>query len=242
MSISTPQPDTEIARAFALHWMLSLVVPAVVLALIGIFMGGLFGSVYFSLLLVFLFWLAAGHTQSDLLIRRLPRRRLWMIVTCVGGSVGFMAGMAVQYWIISLVTAALSSAGAPPGSGAYWIGLLSISIAGMVGGAILGFLQAMCLDGPRHERILWLIQSAACGCLAAWAASLSGDAVTWLLSGAAPGSYEAYRAGVSDIYWRPFVMTVAGLSVFGILTGRFLRSLILRRAQLRKELLVRQFD
>lgn len=223
--------------------MLSLVVPAVLLILATKILETILGpSFYLRLLMLPLFWLVAGHTQSHLLIRRLPRRRSWAIVTCVGGSFGLIGGGSAQLWLNGTITSAFGSGVAPFGSIAYWLGLLSIGVAGAVGAGILAFMQSMCLDGPRLERILWFLESASCGFLAAGTSRILGDVLSWLISGDTPGSYEAYRSQMLSYFWRSSIMNILGLSVFGLLTGSLLRSLILRRVRLGKDLLVGQFD
>src|SRR5262245_46846006 len=185
MSLRTPDQDTDMPRSFVVHWMLSLVGPAVLFMLLMFAVIDFFRSSHVLLLWLFLFWLAAGHTQSQLLIRRLPRRRLWMIVSCAGGGLGSIAGPLAKDWVFIGIMLALDSTSVPSALREYGATLAAMGAAGAVAGGMLGFLQSTCLDGSVARRALWFLASTAYGCLAVGTASIAEDVLLWLTSAGA---------------------------------------------------------
>jgi len=246
MTVGTLSTSTEVRPLFILYWVASIAVPAAPFVLSGIiWLQVIYSNDLLSVLVISAPSLAAGWFQSRLLMRHLPRYRLWVVFTTVGASIGIIGAVVTLFLMNRYVVCALGCAGISSES-AVDRALLGrqvlAGLAGAVSGGILGSLQLIALDGLRSGRLLWFGASALSGLVAAWAVVISGDAMSWLISEFIPGSFDWNDVLKFAKDCRRFSMLMVGLSVFGLLTGIVMRRLLKHRAQQHNEELIGEFD
>jgi len=244
------EPGASISWKFVVFWPLSLAVPWLLLTIVR---SAIFGfapeelAYRTAVLLPIPSWLLIAYLQFRLLRPYHQRGRPWLIVTLVGGNLGSFAGglaqlqtmsMLEMYAYSSVLTSDYNSV--IPSDWTLAIAPTVSIIAGvLVGAALLGFLQSICLDGPLGARLLWLFASAVSGIVAA---------------AFGHGCYMAYVRIMFEIYpvavvsggfitalMAVAVGTTGGIIVYGVLTGAVLRWLLLRSARRRKEALIARF-
>jgi len=179
-----------------------------------------------------IYWFIVGLLQGRVLRSLIERPRVWAVSTWGGGSLALIGGFGTFGWL----TVWLDEVGAMGFEPDHPLALALFAFCGVVAGLILGFLQAVTMRATWGERGYWLAWSIGAGSLA--------FAVLWV--GINALAIMADQAHLDFPDTRFFIaiaaFLLAGALVHSVVTGVALRRLLARRAQRRKEAVVRQFD
>jgi hypothetical protein len=180
-----------------------------------------------------LFWFVVGVLQARLLRRLIERPRVWAAATWGGGSLALIGGFSIfgwlTWWMDEVMRVGFEAE--------HPLAILLFAVSGTIAGLILGFLQAVTMRATWGERRYWLAWSAGAGALAFMMLWLGVVVITVMANGALDIGEDAaiFFASIAGVL-------LASALVHNLLTGIALRRLIGRRATLRKEAIVGQFD
>jgi hypothetical protein len=228
---------SQTPRSFLRGWLLTVLIP-------GLVCGGFAVAVVsqgvdledwnfvFVLGTPVLYWFAVGLLQGRLLQKLIERPKVWIVSTWGGGSLALIGGFTSFAWLTMWIDE-ISHYGFEPD---HPIALLLFGLSGVVGGLILGFLQAVTMHASWRERGYWLAWSATGGCLA--------FLVLWggvnLIAVMSERNYIDFPE--TGFYTIIAACLLAGALTHNLLTGIALQRMLAKRARRHQNALVIQFD
>jgi hypothetical protein len=218
-----------VSPRFVAYWILSLAIPGLILmALRGLLLADPTWGLgrQFALMVPVPVWFLIGFMQYWLL-RPYRRRSLWWLVaTFCGGILGmFVGGPAMIMMMPPSEVILLSSTTTPEWMFAPYP-LPPAAGAGAIAAAVLGLAQAPSLGQGFLRGLLWVLLSALGGAAAAFVGGLAHWAYAHYMSESYPAAVEAIISTHSMIALS--IATVAGLVVYGLLTGLVMRWMIVQ--------------
>lgn len=225
----------HIPRRFVAFWVLSLLVPGLILMVLRGSILGYSTSALGYLVAVFApapVWLLIAFLQYRLLRPYLRTALWWLLATFVGGILGmFVGGPAMVLMMPQGEVLVLSSQSTPEWMFAQFP-LLPAAVAGAIAAAILGLSQALSLGQGFRRGLLWFCLSALGGALAAVSGGVAHLTYARTMSELNPAAVEANTA--LQIMIALSIAMFVGMIVYGLLTGLVMRWLIMhgeRRAR-----------
>jgi hypothetical protein len=231
MANSAAVKTHTVSRRFVIFWILSLVVPGLILmALRGLLVADPTWELgrQFALMAPVPVWFLIGFLQYRLLRPHRRRSLWWLIATFCGGILGMFAGGLAKFWMMpQSEVIVLSSTTTPEWMFAPYP-LPPAAFAGAIAAAILGLAQAPSLGQGIRRGLLWILLSALSGAAAAFVGGLAHWAYAHYMSESYPAAVEANISTHTMIALS--IAAAAGLVVYGLLTGLVMRWMIARRA------------
>jgi len=230
MNNTTATRTADIPRRFIVFWLLSLMIPGVILMLLRGSILGYATSALGYLVAVFApapVWLLIGFLQYRLLRPYLRTGLWWLLATFVGGILGmFVGGPAMVLMMPQGEVLVLSSQSTPEWMFAQFP-LLPAAFGGAIAAAILGLSQALSLGQGFRRGLLWFCTSVLSGALAAVCGGIAHLAYARTMSELNPAAVEGNPA-MQTIIALSIAMAV-GMIVYGLLTGLIMRWILVRR-------------
>lgn len=227
MSSTTAAETATISRRFVIFWVLSLVVPGLILMLLrGLLLGNSTSALgyWIAAAAPVPVWLLIGFLQYRLLHPYLRTGLWWLLATFASGILGMFVGGPAMVLMMPLEQVVVLGAESTP----EWMfapyPLLPAAVGGAVATAVLGLSQALSLDHGLRGGFLWLCTSVLSGALAAVGGGIAHLAYARAISTLNPAAVET-NAGL-QIMIALSVAMVAGTLVYGLLTGLVMRWLI----------------
>jgi hypothetical protein len=215
------------SRRFVVLWMLSLVVPGLILmAARGVLLGYSMSALAYmaAALAPAPVWLLIGFLQYRLLRPYLRTSLWWLLATFAGGILGmFVGGPALVLMIPESEVVVVGSTSTPEWMFAPYP-LIPAAFAGAIAAAVLGLSQSLSLGQGFRRGLLWLGASVLSGAVAAVGGGVAHLAYARSISNLNPAAVEA-NAGLHIIIALTIAM-VAGTLVYGLLTAFVMRWLI----------------
>jgi hypothetical protein len=229
MSNTAAGKTRTVTRRFVLLWILSLVIPGLILmALRGLLVADPTWDLGYQLaiLVPLPVWFLIGFLQYWLLQPYRRRSLWWLIATFCGGILGMFVGGPAMIWMMPQSEVIVLSSLATP----EWMftpyPLPPAAFAGAVAAGLLGLAQAPSLGQGLRRGLLWIIFSALSGAVAAFVGGLAHWAYAHAMSEIYPAAIEANISTHTVIALS--IATAAGLVVHGLLTGLAMRWLLIR--------------
>ncbi len=220
----TPQ---TVSRRFVLFWILSLVIPGLILmALRGLLVGDPTWELgrQLALMAPLPVWFLIGFLQYRLLRPHRRRSLWWLVATFCGGILGmFVGGPAMIMMMPPSEVILLSSTTTPEWMFASYP-LPPAAGAGAIAAAVLGSAQAPSLGQGFRRGLIWIVLSAFSGAIAAFVGGLAHWAYAHYMSETYPATVEANISTHTIIALS--IATAAGLALYGLLTGLAMRWMI----------------
>lgn len=217
----------HIPRRFVAFWLLSLLIPGLILMVLRGSILGYSTSALGYLVAVFApapVWLLIAFLQYRLLRPYLRTGLWWLLATFAGGILGmFVGGPAMVLMMPQGEVLVLSSQSTPEWMFAQFP-LLPAAFAGAIAASILGLSQALSLDQGFRRGLLWFCLSALGGAFAATGGGIAHLAYARTMSSLNPAAVDANTA--LHIIIALAVAMAAGTLVYGLLTGFVMRWLI----------------
>ena len=227
MSTTAASGPAAISRRFVIHWILSLVVPGLILMLLrGFPLGNSTSALVYWIAAAapVPVWLLIGFLQYRLLRAYLRTGLWWLLATFAGGILGMFFGGPVMVLMTPFEEVVVISGTSTP----EWMfapyPLFPAAVGGAVAAAILGLSQSLSLGQGLQRGFLWAGLSAIGGALAAVGGGLAHLAYARSISTLNPATVEANAALHSMIALS--IAMAAGTLVYGLLTGLVMRWLI----------------
>lgn len=229
MSNTAAGTTHTVTRQFILLWVLSLVIPGLILmTLRGLLLGDPTWDLGYQLAMMVPLpvWFLIGFLQYRLLAPYRRRGLWWLIATFCGGILGMFVGGPAMIWMMpQSEVIVLSSLSTPE-----WMfppyPLPPAAFAGAVAAGILGLAQAPSLGQGFLRGLLWVVFSAIGGAAAAFVGGLAHWAYAHAMSETYPAVVETNISTHTVIALS--IATAVGLGVFGLLTGFVMRSMLIR--------------
>lgn len=216
-----------VTRRFVLLWVLSLVIPGLILmALRALLLGDPTWDLGYQLaiLVPLPVWFLIGFLQYWLLQPYRRRSLWWLIATFCGGILGMFVGGPAMIWMMpQSEVIVLSSLSTPEWMFAPYP-LPPAAFAGAVAAGMLGLAQAPSLGQGFRRGLLWIVLSAIGGAAAAFVGGLAHWAYAHYISESYPAAVEANIATHSMIALS--IAIAVGLGIYGLLTGLVMRWMI----------------
>src|SRR5262245_14285253 len=109
-----------------------------------------------------IYWFLVGLLQGRVLRSLIERPRIWAVATWGGGTLALIGGSSafgwLTWWMVGTVRMGFDAK--------HHLTMLLVAVSGIVGGLILGFIQAVTMRATWSERRYWLAWSAGAGALA----------------------------------------------------------------------------
>jgi hypothetical protein len=223
---------TDVPRGFVVSWLLSLVIPGVLLMVLRGSILGYSTSALGYLVAIFApapVWFLIAFLQYRLLRPYLRSSLWWLVATFVGGILGmFVGGPAMVLMMPQGEVLVLGSTSTPEWMFAPYP-LLPAAFAGAVAAGVLGLTQAPSLGQGLRRGFLWFCLSALSGALAAACGGIAHLAYARAMSELNPAAVEANAA--MQIMIALSIAVTVGMIVYGLLTGLVMQWILARRAQ-----------
>ena len=224
MSNTAAGTTHTVSRQFILLWVLSLVIPGLILmTLRGLLLGDPTWDLGYQLaiLVPLPIWFLIGFLQYRLLSPYRRRSLWWLIATFCGGILGMFVGGPAMVWMMPQSEVILLSSLSSP----EWMfppyPLPPAAFAGAVAAGILGFAQAPSLGQGFLRGVLWVVLSALSGAAAAFVGGLAHWGYAHAMSETYPTAVENNISTHTVIALS--IATAAGLGIYGLLTGCVMR-------------------
>jgi hypothetical protein len=227
MNNTAASGPAAISRRFVIFWMLSLVVPGLILMLLrGLLLGNSTSVIAYWIAAAAPapVWLLIGFLQYRLLRPYLHSSLWWLLATFAGGILGmFVGGPVLELMKPESEIVVLANETTPAWMFAPYP-LFPAAVAGAVGAAILGLSQAFSLERGARGGLLWICVSAFSGALGAVVGGVAHLAYAHSISTLNPATVENNLA--LQVIIALSIAMVAGMLVYGLLTGLVMRWLI----------------
>lgn len=228
---------------FVAFWLLSLVIPGLILSAVRALILGYSTSAVgyqMAVLAPAPVWLLAAFWQYRLLRPYMRRSVWWVIATFVGGCLGVPGGGLAMIWMTPHVEVLVLGNESTPEWMFAAYPLLPAAFAGAVAAAILGLSQALSLGQGFRRGVLWFGLSALSGAIAAACGGIAHLAYVRVMIELNPAA--VVTGTTMQVIIALSIAMTAGLIVYGLLTGIVMRRLLFRRAGLQRADLVGQFE
>lgn len=240
---ATLKADAAKLPGFVVRWMLTMAVPALLLAASQLTIATALPEMMMyqvAIVLPILAWLLIAYLQFRLLRHHLRRPRLWLVTTVAGGVVGNVVGGFVMLMLRGAVDDAVMAGEAVPD----WIYLVypyvGSALMGLANAAILALAQIACFDEMMGERLPWFGASIVAGILGAFLGALiSRYALDAMLMAR---FFDFLPTHILLSLVPLLIAAVVNMILYGLLTGIWMKRLLIRRAGLQRATLVGQFE